>query len=84
MDTAEYSKPSSVVIQPTYMAQPALPTDHRYPTRSKIARAANTLQLEQLQINNPAPVTYQYLTDIVNPPSLLKYKDLIKTSNKSI
>ena len=48
VDTAKYSKPSSEVIQPTYMAQPALPTDHRYPTRSKIARAANILQLEQL------------------------------------
>ena len=71
-------------IPPTHMFQQNPTAIHRYPTRFKTARAAQSTQLEQSQINNPQPVAYQYLTDIANPPSLLKYKDLIKTSDKII
>jgi len=42
------------------------------------------VQLEQSQLNHPASVTHHFLTDIVNPPSLLKYKNLIKTADKDI
>jgi len=74
----------SSVIPPTYMAQQNQPPTHRYPTRLKIAKAAPSVQLEQSQLTNPEPVTHQFLTDIVNPPSLLKYKELIKTADKAI
>ena len=57
---------------------------HRYPTRAKAAAAANATQMEQHQLQSPAPVTHQFLTDIVNPPSLLKYKQLITTEDKDI
>ena len=66
------------------MLQQNILPPHYYPTRSKVAKAANSVQLKQAKINNPSPVTHQFLTDIVNPPSLLKYKELIKTSDKDI
>ena len=37
-----------------------------------------------MQLQSLAPVTYQFLIDIINPPSLLKYKHLIKTKDKAI
>ena len=42
------------------------------------------MQLEQSQLNNSTPVTHQFLIDIVNLPSLLKYKELIKTKEKDV
>ena len=69
-------------LEPTCMSQRNAPLPHRYPTRIKTARAANIVQLEQAQINKPSPVTYQCLTDIVNPPSLLKHKELIKSADE--
>lgn len=46
--------------------------------------AANVTEIEQLQVQSPAPVTHQFLTNIVNPPSLLKCKELIKIEDKEI
>jgi len=71
-------------IEPTYMHQPKPITIHRYPTRATVARAAKSTQLEQKQLDSPSPVTYQYITDIVNPPSFLKYKQLIKTKDRAV
>ena len=66
------------------MTQPIPTVSYRYPIRATVAAAANTTQMEQMQLQSPAPVTYQFLIDIVNPPSLLKYKHLIKTKDKAI
>ena len=76
--------PIPKVFEPSYITQPIPAAKHRYPTRATVAAAANTTQMEQQQLQSPAPVTYQFLTDIVNPPSLLKYKELIKTKDKAI
>jgi hypothetical protein len=84
VDIIKPSLVSPVALQPTYMSQHNAPPEHRYPTRLRVAKAATSVQLEQTQINNPKPVSYQHLTDIVNPPSLLKYKQLIKTADKEI
>ena len=64
----------------TCMDQQNQPPKHHYPARLKIAKAAPSVQLEQSQLTNPEPVTHQFLTDVVNPPSLLKCKERIKTS----
>ena len=51
---------------------------HRYPTQLKVARAANTVQIEQAQIEQPKPVTYNFIPSVIEPPNQLKYKELIK------
>ena len=84
VDTSGINKSSPTAMQPTHMSQQTPPSTHRCLTRLVIARAANSVQLEQSKIDNPSPVTCQHLTDIVNPPSLLKYKELIKTADKSM
>ena len=71
-------------LEPSYMAQPMPKATHRYPTRSAIAKAANSAQLEQKQLDSPSPVTHQFIIDIVNPPNLLKYKQLIKSKDKAV
>ena len=84
VDIIKPSLVSPLALQHACMSQHNPPPEHRYPTRLKVAKAATSVQLEQTQINNPKPVSCQHLTDIVNPPSLLKYKELIKTADKEI
>ena len=60
------------------MRQPIHHKQHWYPTRSTVARAANSVQMEQQQIIDPKPVTYNYIPNILEPPNQLKYDDLIK------
>ena len=59
---------------------------HRYPTRTKVARAAATVQqLEASQIKNHSSPTFNFDTcNIENPPNELKYKDLIKSNDKHL
>ena len=71
-------------LEPSYMTQPTHIVSHQYPIRATVAAAANTTQMEQTQLQSPAPITHQFLTDIINPPSILKYKHLIKTNDKPI
>ena len=71
-------------LEPSYMAQTIPKTTHRYPTISAIAKAANSAQLEQKQLDSPSPVTHQFIIDIVNPLNLLKYKQLIKSKDKAV
>ena len=59
------------------MDQPKPSVVHRYPTRATVAKAAKSTQLEETQLKYPSPVTHQFVTDIINPPELLKYKQLI-------
>ena len=47
-----------------------------------MARAANVVQIKEKQISNPQPVTHQFITDILEPPNPLKYKELIKGPDK--
>ena len=44
----------------------------------KVARAANTVQIEQAQIEQPKPVTYNFIPSVIEPPNQLKYEELIK------
>ena len=78
------SKSMPKVIAPTYVHKPLPVKNHRYLTRAIVAAAANTTQLEQRQTQSPAPVTHQLLTDIANPPNVLRYKHLIRTNDRSI
>ena len=57
---------------------------HRYPTRSTVAKAANSMQMEQSYINNPALVTYNFIQHIIEPPDQLKYQDLIKGNDRKV
>ena len=67
--------------QGTFQKEPPV---HRYPTRTKVARAAATVQqLEASQIKNPSSPTFDFNNfTIENPPNKLKYKDLIKLNDK--
>lgn len=58
--------------------------NHRYSTRSKIATAANTIQLEQHQLSNPTPVTHKFLPEAIQPPPALKYSALMKISDAPV
>ena len=72
------------IKEPTYITQlKPIPT-HQYSTRSSIEKAANSAQMEQKQLDSLSPITYQFITDIINFPNLLKYKYLIKTEDKNV
>jgi len=47
-----------------------------------VARATNIVQMEEKQINNPQPVTHQFITNVLEPLNRLKYEELIKGPNK--
>ena len=64
--------------------KPILTPTHRYPTRATSAKAANTIQVEQRQINNPSPVTHDFPIDCIETPDRLKYAELIKGPDKPI
>jgi hypothetical protein len=64
--------------------KPILTPTHRYPTRFTTAKAASTVQVEQDQITNPAPVTHNYPIDHIESPDRLKYAELIKGPDKPI
>jgi len=81
--TAELPSISSTIPQNTakqyhQSVKPKILAIHRYPTRIKTARAANNIQMEQSLINNPEPVTYAFIQDIIKSPDQLKNQDLIK------
>ena len=83
VEMIKLSRVSPLAVQPTYMPQQNPSSVYHYPTRLRVAKAATSVQLEQSQMNNPEPVSYQHLTNIVNPPSLLKYrKRLTKKSGR--
>ena len=41
------------------------------------------IQMEQKQINNPSSVTYDYISDHIQPPEHLKYANLIKGPDRA-
>ena len=64
--------------------QPMHHAQHRYLTRGTVIRAVNSIKMEQLQIIDPKSVTYKYIPNILEPPSQLKYNDLIKGLDKEV
>ena len=66
-----------------HIPQPKPAPIYHYPTRAKVAKATQSKQLEQLQLDSLALVTHKFITNVVNPPILLKCKQLIKTKDKA-
>jgi len=62
------------------------PPTHRYPTRTKTARAAATIQqMEDFQMKNHPSCTYDFDSyTIENPLTELKYKDLLQSEDKHL
>jgi len=69
--------------QGTFQREPPI---HRYPTRTKIARAAATVQqLEASQLKHHPSPTFNFDSfSIENPPTELKYKDLLQSEDKHL
>lgn len=63
---------------------PRVIANHKYLTRLKVAKAANIIQMEQAQINNPQPVTHEFIPNIIEPPNQLRCEDLVRCSQKEV
>ena len=85
-DSSSDTTPTEENTAKDYVISKSLPTisNHRYPTRLKVAKAANTIQMEQSQIDHPKPVTYQFIPNIIDPPNQLKYEELIKGPQREV
>ena len=60
-----------------------MPT-HQCNTRTRFARAANTLQMEEKQLTNPQPVTFKCASNAVEPSSQLNHESLLKTNDAPV
>ena len=58
--------------------------NHRHPTGLKVAKAAQSFQLEEAQVKSNDPVTVQLPLEAINPPQQPSYRQLLKTKHKPI